>query len=71
MQHFHIGDTKAKLPQETSHNANFAHPTDQRKGLTPTGKIETVVLDQDMKKDLRKAHFNFGTDQPYYETSHQ
>jgi hypothetical protein len=35
------------------------------------GKIETVVLDQDMKKDLRKAHFNFGNDQPNYETSHQ
>jgi hypothetical protein len=71
MQHFHIGDTKAKLPQETSHNANYAHPTDQRRGSTPLGRVETVVvLDQDMKKELRKAHFNFGTDQPTYETSH-
>ena len=26
---------------------------------------------EDMKKDLRKAHFNFGTDQPNYETSNQ
>lgn len=71
MQHFHIGDTKAKLPQETSNNANFAHPTEQRRGSTPIGKVQTVVLDHDMKKELRKAHFNFGNDNPSYETSHQ
>ena len=43
MQHFHIGgDGKSKAAIETSNNANYANPQQQR-GVT--GKIETVVLD--------------------------
>ena len=69
MQHFHIGDQKSKAANQTSNNANYGHPNDQRDQAG--NKVETVVLNQDMKKELRKAHFNFGNDQPSYETSHK
>ena len=45
-QHFHIGDSRVKIPHETSHNVNFAKPSDQllRRGSTPMTS-NTVMLD--------------------------
>jgi hypothetical protein len=52
--------------KETSHSANFCQ---QRRLSTPANQPK--VNDQEMKKDLRKAHFNFGNDQNSYETTNK
>jgi len=62
MTHFNIGNPEKAMSKETSHGANYS------KALLDINikQSKTPLLNLEVMKELRKAHFNFGTDATSY-----